>query len=132
MGSFQLETLSPVLFVEEIEPCLPFWMEQLGFAKVAEVPEGKKLGFAMLVKDGVTVMYQSRASVAKDVPAMAGDPSHAHLFIRVKGIEEIIRRLEGAPVVVPVRTTFYGAKEIGVREPGGNVVIFAEFAESEK
>lgn len=38
----------------------------------------------------------------------------------------IIKRLEGANVVVPVRKTSYGAREIGVREPGGNVVVFAE------
>lgn len=32
--------LSPVLIiVDAIEPCLPFWMERLGFAKVVEVPE---------------------------------------------------------------------------------------------
>ncbi len=29
--------------------------------------------------------------------------------------------------VVPRRKTFYGADEIGVREPGGNIVIFAQF-----
>src|SRR6266852_3502350 len=32
-----------------------------------------------------------------------------------------------APVVVPKRTTFYGATEIFVREPGGNLVGFAQF-----
>src|SRR5712692_8691028 len=34
-------------------------------------------------------------------------------------------RLEGVEVVVPVRKTFYGANEIAVREPAGNVIIFA-------
>ena len=29
-------------------------------------------------------------------------------------------------VVVPRRQTFYGADEIGVREPGGNLVMFAQ------
>jgi hypothetical protein len=27
---------------------------------------------------------------------------------------------------MPVRTTFYGAKEIGVKDPAGHVVIFAQ------
>jgi uncharacterized glyoxalase superfamily protein PhnB len=30
-------------------------------------------------------------------------------------------------VVVPLRTTFYGAKEIGVQDPAGHVILFAEF-----
>jgi len=29
--------------------------------------------------------------------------------------------------VIPRRTTFYGADELIVREPGGNVVTFAQF-----
>jgi hypothetical protein len=29
-------------------------------------------------------------------------------------------------VIVPRRKTFYGMDEIGVREPGGNAVIFAQ------
>ena len=28
---------------------------------------------------------------------------------------------------MPMRTTFYGAKEIGVRDPGGHIITFAQF-----
>jgi uncharacterized glyoxalase superfamily protein PhnB len=126
MTETKMVSLAPVLFVDEIEPCLAFW-EKLGFARTAEVPEGARLGFVMLVKDGVTIMYQTRDSVAKDVPAMAKDPSHSHLFVTVTGLDAILPRLAGAPVAIPERKTFYGAREIGVREPGGNVVTFAEF-----
>jgi hypothetical protein len=126
MPEMKMVSLAPVMVVDEIEPCMPFW-EKLGFAKTAEVPEGSKLGFVMLVKDGVTVMYQSRVSVEKDVPALAKEPSHFFLFITVTGFDEILPKLKGVPVVFPERKTFYGAREIGVREPGGNVVTFAEF-----
>jgi hypothetical protein len=30
--------LTPILFAEEIEPCLKFWMERLGFEKTIDVP----------------------------------------------------------------------------------------------
>jgi len=30
-------------------------------------------------------------------------------------------------VVMPVRTTFYGAREIGVKDPAGHVVTFAQY-----
>ena len=59
-----IKKLTPVLYVEEIEPCLDLWVNRLGFARTVEVPEGDKLGFVTLAKDGVEVMYQSRASVA--------------------------------------------------------------------
>ncbi len=124
-----MKKLTPVLVVEEIEPCLKFWVDRLGFQKTAEVPEGSKLGFVILAKDNVEIMYQSRASVNKDVPAFAGlklSPS-TFLYIEVEKLDPILERLKGAEVEVPERKTFYGAREIGVREPGGNHVLFAEF-----
>jgi uncharacterized glyoxalase superfamily protein PhnB len=124
-----LKKLTPVLLVEEIEPCLPFWVERLGFQKTVEVPDGNKLGFVILAKDNIEIMYQSHASAEKDVPGLLQWPLKpaTFLYIEVTDLDGIIQRLQGVPVAVPVRTTFYGAREIGVREPGGNVVAFAEF-----
>lgn len=123
-----MKKLSPVLVVDEIEPCLPFWVDRLGFEKTTEIPEGSKLGFVILHKDEVEVMYQSRESVLKDVPALVpergGHP--IGLFIEVSDVGAIERALEGFEVILPRRKTFYGMDEVGVREPGGNAVIFAQ------
>jgi len=64
--------ITPILLVDEIEPSLKFWMDKLGFEKTVEVPEGDKLGFVLLTKDGTEVMLQSRESVKKDAGAAAG------------------------------------------------------------
>jgi hypothetical protein len=118
--------LSPVLVVEAIEPALPFW-ERIGFTRTAEVPHGDRLGFVILERDGIEVMYQSFASVRDDAPALAPDGAtqHTALFIEVSDLDAIARGIEGAPVVVARRQTFYGMDEIGVREPGGNTIMFA-------
>ena len=126
MSPVQFRKLSPVLIVEAVEPCLPFWTERLGFAKVVEVPQGDRLGFVILARDGVEVMYQSRDSIRNDIPALADTPPGATLYIEVGDIAAVERAIEGVEVVVPRRQTFYGADEIGVREPGGNVVLFAQ------
>ena len=34
-----VKKITPILFAEEIEPCLKFWMERLGFEKTIDVPE---------------------------------------------------------------------------------------------
>ncbi len=117
--------LSPVLVVDAIEPCLSFWTERLGFTKIAGVPEGDRLGFVILQKDAVEVMYQSRDSVRKDIPSLADTPPGATLYIEVSDIAAAEKAVKGLPVVVPRRKTFYGAEEIGVREPGGNAVILS-------
>lgn len=123
-----MQKLSPVLYVDAIEPALPFWVDRLGFEKTAEVPQGERLGFVILQKGGVEIMYQTRESVQKDVPALADTPMGGTLlFIEVEDLDAVERALEGADIVFPRRTTFYGAQEIGVREPGGNAVTFAQF-----
>ncbi len=123
----EMKKLTPALFVEKIEPCLAFWVDRLGFQKTVEVPEGNELGFVILVRDNVEVMLQSRASVAKDVPALAAETSRSFLYVEVDKLAPILERLQGADIVVPVRKTSYGATEIAVRDPAGNVVAFAEF-----
>ena len=125
-----MKKLTPVIFVEEIEPCLDFWLN-LGFEKTMEVPEGARLGFAAVQSGLVEVMYQSRESVKNDVPALAAGSfaKSGSLFIRVDDLNAIKPKLEGAEKIFDERTTFYGAREIGVRAPCGTAVVFAEFAE---
>jgi uncharacterized glyoxalase superfamily protein PhnB len=124
-----MKKLTPILVVDAIEPCLPFWTQRLGFTVNAEVPEGDRLGFVILQRDGVEVMYQTRSGIAADVPSVAASEagSRSLLFIEVADVNDVARRLEGVEVVVPMRTTFYGAREIFVRAPCGTVVGFAEF-----
>lgn len=120
-----IKKLTPVLMVDAIEPCLAFW-ERLGFERTAEVPEGDKLGFVILAKDDVEVMYQTKASVQGDIAALAKSPmGGTFLFIEVTDLNAVIAALGNAPQVFPRRKTFYGMDEIGVREPGGNAVTFA-------
>ena len=127
MSSIKFNKLSPVLVVDAIEPCLPFWTDRLGFAKTVEVPEGNVLGFVILAKDGIEVMYQSRDSVRKDIPPLADVPAGGtNLYLEVTDVAAVERAVKGLDVVVPRRKTFYGADEIGVREPGGNAVIFSQ------
>ena len=124
-----LKQLTPVLVVDQVEPCLGFWTGPLGFKKVHEIPgpDGKVL-FASVERDGVEIMYQTRASVIEDQPGSADDlDGHSVvLFITVDSLDEVEPALAGAPVVKPRHDTCYGSTEIYVREPGGNTVGFAQ------
>lgn len=129
----KMTRLTPVLVVDEIAPCLQFWVDRLGFAKTAEVPHEGHLGFVILERDAIQVMYQSRASVAADVPPLARAPSKGtFLYLVVDDLNAVETALGGITLIVPRRTTFYGADELIVNEPGGNVVTFAQFAESQQ
>ena len=132
MPTIAMRKLTPVLVVDAIEPVLPFWVDRLGFTAVAEVPHGDALGFVILARDDVELMYQTRASVADDAPAAlphGGTTADATaLFFEVAELDALVAAVEGLELVVPRRRTFYGTEEIGVREPGGRVVMFAQHA----
>ena len=119
--------ITSVLFMDAIEPSIEFWTKRLGFDVTVSVPEGEKLGFAILQKDGGEVMFQSHASAQKDVGELAArlQTTKSSLFVEVGDFDDLLHRIEGAPVSMPVRTTFYGMKEIGIVEPGGHFVCFA-------
>jgi len=118
--------LTPVLIVEEIEKSLPFWVDRMAFQKTVEVPEGDRLGFVILERQGAELMMQSLASVRKDEPRFARNGcNNTALFIEVEDFADVLKRLDGYPIVMPERTTFYGMREIGVYEPGGHTVVFA-------
>jgi uncharacterized glyoxalase superfamily protein PhnB len=127
------EGAAPVLIVERVEPTRDFFRDRLGFVQTVEVPHDGVLGFCMLVKDDVTLMVQSHASVIADVGhdaarAMSETISNrgaAVLYVRVSSVELVVPAVADADVVVPLRKTFYGMHEITVREPGGHAVTFA-------
>jgi uncharacterized glyoxalase superfamily protein PhnB len=129
-----VKKLTPVLFVEKIEPVLPFWTEHLGFNKTVEVPEADRLAFVILQRGSVEVMYQTYASAEKDLPAIARDvrKGPTFLYIEVESLDALKPALKSADVYLPERTTFYGAREIGVKDPAGHFLTFAEFAATGK
>jgi len=63
-----VKKITPVLFVKEIEPVLPFWLDKLGFTKTIEVPDGNKLAFAAFKSGNAEIMYQTYASADHDHP----------------------------------------------------------------
>jgi uncharacterized glyoxalase superfamily protein PhnB len=129
--AMSMKKITPVLFAAEIEPCVKFWVERFGFEKTVEVPEGNKLGFAIVQEGGVELMYQSYASADKDAPAATAQAVRkgpAFLYVEVENLDETIGKLKGVEVVMPVRTTFYGAREIGVKDPAGHFVTFAQMS----
>jgi uncharacterized glyoxalase superfamily protein PhnB len=120
--------ITPVLIVDEIEKSLEFWTERMGFTQVSNVPEGEKIGFVILAQDGAELMMQTLSSVRRDEPKFAPEGVNTKgtvLFIEVQDFGDIKRRLEGYPIIMPERVTFYGMREIGISEPGGHTVIFA-------
>lgn len=132
-----IKKVTPLITVDAIEPCLPFW-QRMGFETTVTVPHDDAIGFAILQRDGLELMYQTQASIEADLGdsgapeslgrEMAGGSST--LFIEVDSLDEILTALGDSEVLVPRRTTFYGMDEIFVRAPCGTVVGLAAAEDS--
>lgn len=127
----RLTQLTPVLIVDQVEPGIAFWVDRFGFAVTNQVPGPTgALVFASVQRDGIEVMYQTKASVLEDgthtTAELAGHS--VALFLQVADLDDVERALAGAPIVKPRHQTFYGSSEIYVKEPGGNTVGFAMFS----
>jgi len=128
-----IKKITPILFAEKIEASLKFWVERFGFEKTIDVPDGDKLAFAILQKASVELMYQTYASAEKDVSAVSPEvrKGPSFLYVEVENLDETIAASKGTEVVMPVRITFYGAREIGIKDPAGHIIIFAQLGVAE-
>lgn len=127
------KSLSPVLPVDEIEPCLSLWIDDLGFENAGEVEHQGRIGFVMLQRDSIVVMYQSYASIEEDNAELgkAMRDQSAALYFKVDDIGELEASLSKHDVVMPRRKTFYGAEEIAIRDKAGHILTFASFSEDQ-
>ena len=118
-----------VLFVAHVEPTRDFF-QRVGFSVYVDIPDGDRLGFVLLEKDGVQLMVET-AGNGNEAPAMrelSRQSQRAVVFIEVDDLDAVITALEGAKVIVERHRTFYDADELTYEEPGGNLVTFAKFS----
>ena len=120
---------TPILHVKEVEPSVKFWTERFRFKVTIQVPEGDHIGFAALEKGGVELMFQTYQGMQVDANsplARAVDQGPSFIFMEVPSINAVIDALKGAEIVQGLHETFYGAKEVVAKEPGGHFVIFSQ------
>jgi uncharacterized glyoxalase superfamily protein PhnB len=120
---------TPILHVKSVEPSLQFWTERFEFQPTIQVPEGNHIGFVALENGAVELMYQTYEGMQSDAHnplAQTVDQGPSFLFMEVSDINAALEALKGAEIVQDLHETFYGAKEVVAKEPGGHFVIFSQ------
>ena len=116
--------ITPILLVERIEPVLDLWERRLGFQRLVGVPETGELALGLLARGETQVMLQTTSSL--DLTARVSPRPTSVLYIDVESLDEAQRDLAGVEVLVPPHATFYGTRELSVRDSQGQVLSFAE------
>ena len=124
-----LKKLTPNLMVEDVNHTLGFYRDTLDFEVLMTLPEVSPFDFAIVRRDQVELMFQSRRSLSENVPALTGSPIGASqtFYIEVVGIRELYEQLRGkVDIVVDLHTTFYGTQEFYFRDINGYILSYSE------
>ncbi|HEV2653407.1 MAG TPA: VOC family protein [Ktedonobacteraceae bacterium] len=125
----KLNKLTPNIMVEDVNRALQFYKEALGFEIVATVPDEGQFDWAMLKRDGVEIMFQSRASLGAEIPVLQQREIGGALtfYMNIEGIKELYADLKGkVSIVQEMHTTFYGAQEFAIQDSDGYILSFSE------
>jgi hypothetical protein len=125
----KIKRAAPVLFVDSVAASRDFFA-RIGFTAAVEIPDGNAVGFAIMERDGVQVMLESRDNANEPAPIRAKSKQScaSHVFIEVDDLGAVIEALGRAEVVVERHKTFYNSDELTCLEPGGHLITFAQFA----
>jgi uncharacterized glyoxalase superfamily protein PhnB len=129
------------MMVDDIHATIAFYRDVLGFEHIMSVPRGVKATFfeydatqpliyAAIRCGGVELMMQERQSLMEEVPGFAPDAATGGtltFYFQTDDIEALAARVRGAcEVVRDLHVTFYGMREICVRDLNGYILCFAQ------
>ena len=124
-----LKKLTPNLMVEDVQQTLAFYHDVLGFKVLMTLPDQPPFNFAIVQRDEVELMFQSRSSLSENVPALTGHPIGASqtFYIEVEGLAKLYEDLrDRVEIVVDLHTTFYGTQEFYFKDVNGYILSFTE------
>jgi uncharacterized glyoxalase superfamily protein PhnB len=133
-------TLTPNLMTDNLNETIQFYCEHLGFEfdmgilcnsekPLSSFTPDIALQWAMLKRDGAMLMLQERSSLAQDCSLFSHIPvaASASFYIEMNNLDAQLSKLgDDVERVVPERITFYGMREVWVRDNNGYVIVLAE------
>jgi uncharacterized glyoxalase superfamily protein PhnB len=125
----KLNSLSPNVIVDDVNKAVDYYVKNLGFNLIASVPESGNLNWAMVMRDGITIMFQSLKSIQEDLPELKINQkgSIGTFFIEMEGIDQLYKEVKDkVEILGEMRTTFYGKKEFTIKDLNGYFITFAE------
>ncbi len=126
-----VNTLTPNLMVDDVAETLAWYDETLAADELGRMPpESDEPEWAQIALDDAWLMFQERASLEADVPALEGREIGGSftLYVDVDEATALHDRLTeaGETVVQELRETDYGRREFAIEDPNGYILNFGE------
>jgi lactoylglutathione lyase len=124
-----LQKLTPNLMVDNVNETVDYYRDVLGFELAMSNPEKGTFEWAMVQSGDVAFMFQTRSSLAGDLPlfkdvAIGGSLTFFVMTDDIEGLHKAVR--DKADILQDMKTTLYGMREFCIRDCNGYVLTFAE------
>lgn len=135
-----MKKLNPNLMVKDVKETVEYYKSNLGFELVMavpetqdgilnEIPENKKVVYALVKNGDVEIMFQAEESFKEDVAVLKKSQIGASctFYIELENIEDFYKSIKDTVnVVKELSTTWYGMKEFYIRDNNGYILTFAD------
>ncbi len=135
-----MKKLNPNLMVKDVKETVEFYQNNLGFQLIMavpetqdgilnEIPEDKKVVYALVKNGDVEIMFQAEKSFKEDVPVLKDSQIGASctFYIELENVENFYNSIKDkVDVVKELFTTWYGMKEVYIRDNNGYILTIAE------
>ena len=127
-----LKDITANLMVKSVNKTIDFY-KKLGFETQATVPEKGVFNWAIVKRDNVKLMFQSRKNLIEELPILEERPIVGGLtfYILVENVKAFKSSLpDDIKIIKDLYITFYGATEIVIQDCNGYILYFAENKDS--
>ncbi|TYP94801.1 putative conserved protein PhnB, glyoxalase superfamily [Fodinibius salinus] len=125
----KLQSLSPNLMVEDVNKTTKFYTDILDFELLQTVPEEGNLEWALVQRDGVSLMFQKKESIRDEYPDLKNQKGGGALtfFIKVEDLEDLYQGIKDkVNLIKDIHETFYGTKEFAIQDPNNFILTFSD------
>jgi len=121
--------LIPSLLVEDIDETMDFYRTHFGFEVLSQLPSASDCQWALMKRNDVVVMFQSKASIrpdlAKAIPSSPG--GGMSLFIKVDQVADLYDAVvDQTEMVGHLEQGVNGHLEFTLVDPNGYFITFSE------
>ena len=124
-----LLSVTPNLMVHNVEDTIEYYKKHLGFVLLKTLPEPPPFDWAMMKKDNVVLMFQSKKSLENEIEILKTQKpgGGTTLYIKTDNIENLFDEIkENTEIISELEHTFYGTKEFSMIDLNGYILTFAE------
>ncbi len=120
---------TPECGVLDVNKTIEWYKDNLGFEVVMTVPESGKYDWALMKRDSMEIMFQTKKSLEEEIPYLKNSPAASSIiiYIEVDNIKKMYSGLKkGVKIVKELHKTFYGSEEFAISDCNGFVLLFSE------